>query len=101
MAYYEKSKIFQIPSQTLYHTNLCLSNKVYNIFMSPRHFANIDKHAAKQRHQDNVDLFVGFTSMIGLGRFFTTTKNESLHSPSFSTPPCAVCEGTCKGHLTN
>ncbi len=99
--YYEEPIFFQILGQTLYQTNPCLSNRVYNIFMSPRHFSNLNSRAAHRRHQDNVDLFVGFTAMIGLGRFFTNTTEESVYESSLSTPPCAVCDGTCKGHTNN
>lgn len=50
--------------------------------MSPRHFANLNKHAADRRHQDNVDLFVGFTTLIGLGKFFSNTPPDFVYDPA-------------------
>jgi hypothetical protein len=50
--------------------------------MSPRHFANRDRNAAYKRHQDNVDLFVGFTTLIGLGKYFSNTPPDFDYDPA-------------------
>ena len=48
-------KEFFSPYQTLYHANLGLSNQVYNIYMSPRHFANLYSEKS-HRHDSKRDI---------------------------------------------
>jgi len=48
-------KEFFSPYQTLYHTNLGLSNQVYNLSMSPRHFANLYNERS-HRHDSKRDI---------------------------------------------
>ena len=67
--------------------------------MSPRHFANLNRRAAQKRHEDSIEFFVGFTSLIGLGRFFSNTTSDFDYDPAPVTPDCQVCDGPCKKHI--
>ena len=48
-------KEFFSPYQTLYHANLGLSNQVYNLYMSPRHFAKLYSEKS-HRHDSKRDI---------------------------------------------
>ena len=85
-------KQFFSPYQTLYHTNLGLSNQVYNLSMSPRHFANYAKENPKGYAAFSDSMWNGFVSITKyvpiINRFFSFTPdflgNDS--GPQFFDP---------------
>lgn len=73
--------------QTLYLKNLCLSNEVYNNLMSPRHFSRmLNPQMAKREDEGLANAFTTFTSLIGLGRYFSTNPAVPMSNNPIEDP---------------
>lgn len=90
--YYEEYKNFQILNQTLYYQTLYLTNliflyQVYNVSMSPRHFSRMmNPRLAKEEDDGLAQVFTTFTSLIGLGRYFSQSPAVEMSNSPIEDP---------------
>lgn len=78
-------KEFFSPYQTLYHTNLGLSNQVYNLSMSPRHFANLYSERS-HRHDSKRDIEIFHDDMQTITGMLYSIVTLKAFFPFFKSP---------------
>jgi hypothetical protein len=60
---------------------------VYNNFMSPRHFSRaMNPRMARQEDEGLANAFTSFTSLIGLGKYFTSNPVVEMSNNTIVDP---------------